>query len=75
MTGKQNAVLWIGLVIVALNLILKWPSIRAIIFTGSGMSSGSASSGGGNPSVSVPLDPFLPNVPFVPHVTVPIPKL
>jgi hypothetical protein len=44
MTGAQRAVLWIGLLMIGLNLVMKWSAIRSVIFTGSG---GSASSGGG----------------------------
>jgi hypothetical protein len=53
MTGSQRAVLWIGLLMVAINLIMKWPQIRSVIFTGatstapgaSGSSTGSSIGG------------------------------
>jgi hypothetical protein len=47
MNGKQRAVLWIGLILVALNLAKRWSDIRAIIFTGAGgVSSSNPNSGG-----------------------------
>jgi hypothetical protein len=46
MTGKQTAVIWIGLIIVILNLVSQWSSIKSIIFGGSSSSSSTPSSGG-----------------------------
>lgn len=40
MTGKQSAVLWIGLILIGLNLTFKWAEIKAIIFSGSGSVAG-----------------------------------
>ena len=76
MSGKQRAVLWIGLILIAFNLVRKWSEISAIIFTGAGgggssTSPGGSNTGGGN-SVTVPIDPFLPTGP---KITIPIPKL
>jgi hypothetical protein len=77
MSGKQRAVLWLGLILIAFNLVRKWSEISSIIFSGAGApaSSGgtppSGQSGGGN-SVTVPIDPFLPTGP---KITIPIPKL
>lgn len=34
MTGKQNAVLWIGLIIIAANLMMRWSDIKKVIFGG-----------------------------------------
>ena len=34
MTGKQSAVLWIGIILIALNLVKNWSQIKAVIFTG-----------------------------------------
>jgi hypothetical protein len=61
MSGKASAVLWIGLILVALNLISQWSTIKAVIFTGSGSK---APSGGGG--ITIPLDPFIPglNIPL-----------
>jgi uncharacterized membrane protein YgcG len=76
MTGKQRAVLWLGLILVAVNLVRKWPEISAIIFTGAGTTSppatGGGSSGSGGNSIQVPIDPFLPTGP---KITIPLPKL
>jgi hypothetical protein len=77
MSGKQRAVLWIGLILIAFNIVRKWSEISSIIFAGAGGPIGSGStpsggqSGGGN-SVTVPIDPFLPTGP---KITIPIPKL
>jgi hypothetical protein len=35
MNGSQKAVLWIGLILVAVNLVMKWSEISAVIFKGS----------------------------------------
>lgn len=53
MTGQQRAVLWIGLILIGLNLVAHWSEIRAVIFTGADITSGipgSASSGGSSDS-------------------------
>ena len=67
--------MWIGLILVAANLVMKWPSIRSIIFSG-----GSVASGGGSASsdpsggitinppgqgVTVPFGGFPLPVPFL----------
>jgi hypothetical protein len=62
-TGKQNAVLWIGLIIVALNLVSKWSSIRSIIFAGA---SATGSSGGVSSS-----DPASGGISTVPGIGAP----
>lgn len=77
MSGQQRAVLWIGLILVALNLVGKWSQIRDIIFTGSGSTappdSGSGGSGGSKgPSIQIPIDPFIPG-PTIPKITIPLP--
>lgn len=46
MNGQQKAVLWMGLILVALNLASHWPSIKSIIFAGAGITSGIGGSGG-----------------------------
>lgn len=67
MTGAQRAVLWIGLLMIAMNLIMKWSSIRSVIFSGaSGSGSGgSSSSGGGGLTIPNPLHQF-PGGTFIP---------
>jgi hypothetical protein len=63
MNGQQRAVLWIGLILVGLNLVQHWASIRDVIFSGagitSGIGSGSSSSSGGLPGLHS-LIPTLP---------------
>lgn len=77
MTGQQRAVLWIGLILVGLNLAMHWSQIATVIFSGSGITSGisggssDSGSGGGN-SIQVPIDPLLPTGP---KITVPLPKI
>jgi hypothetical protein len=78
MSGQQKAVLWIGLILVALNLVTKWGRIRDIIFTGSGITSPPDAGSGGSgdskgPSVQIPIDPFIPG-PTSPKITVPLPR-
>jgi hypothetical protein len=50
MTGQQRAVLWIGLILVGLNLVTRWSQIRDVIFSGSGITAGIPGSGGGSDS-------------------------
>jgi hypothetical protein len=75
-SGHQKAVLWIGLIIVAANLVMKWPSVRSIIFSGSGGSTSNANpnSGGistvpgvpapGGGGITVPFGGFPFTIPF-----------
>ena len=63
MTGQQRAVLWIGLIMVGLNLVTYWPTIKQVIFQGTGITGGitggSSSSGGGLQFPQLPL-PGMP---------------
>lgn len=61
MSGKQQAVLWMGIILVALNL--NWAALKGIIF------SGSSSSGSGSGGIHIPL---LPLIPGSPGVTIPV---
>jgi len=76
MTGQQRTVLWIGLILVGINLVRHWKEISSIIFNGAGITSGigSGSSGGssGGGGITVPIDPLLP---IGPKVTIPTPKI
>lgn len=72
MNGSQKAVLWIGLILIAFNVVMKWSSVKSVIFggpsaTGGGSSSPASPSKG--PSVTIPIDPFLP---VSPHITIPL---
>jgi hypothetical protein len=74
MSGKQRAVIWMGLILIAFNLARRWKDISAIIFSGAGAggtttSPGSGNTGGGH-SVTIPIDPFLPTGP---KITIPLP--
>lgn len=40
MNGQQRAVLWIGLILVGLNLAAHWQDIRKVIFEGAGITGG-----------------------------------
>jgi hypothetical protein len=51
MNGSQKAVLWIGLILVALNLAMKWAEISSIIFKGASPSAFPPLSGNALPSV------------------------
>lgn len=75
MNGQQRTVLWIGLILVGLNLVNHWTEIRDVIFSGAGIgagigSGGSNSSGGGftipDPLHQLPGGTLLP-----PTITVP----
>lgn len=75
MNGSQRAVLWIGLIMVAFNLVRKWSEIKGVIFAGAAATSPSTTSPStSNPgnSIQVPIDPFLPTGP---KITIPLPKL
>lgn len=78
MNGQQRTVLWIGLILVALNLVGHWTEIRNVIFSGAGIGAGigtggSSNSGGGftipDPFHQFPGGTFLP-----PTITVPTSK-
>jgi len=65
MTGQQRAVLWIGLILVGLNLVGHWKEITAVIFTGSGLTSGIGSGGSSGGGLQIPTLP-LPGFPTLP---------
>ena len=44
MSGKQRAVLWLGVLLIGLNLVSKWGELKSVIFSSGNSSSGS---GGG----------------------------
>lgn len=70
MTGKQNAVMWLGLLLVALRLFTtdQWSSLWSTVKTGSSSSS-SSSDGGviglGNPDGTTTLPPDKKGAPTV----------
>lgn len=61
MTGQQKAVLWIGLILVGLNLVGHWKDITAVIFSGAGIGGGIPTPGGSNSGgFKLPGFPVLP---------------
>jgi hypothetical protein len=65
MSGKQRAVLWLGIILIALNIVAKWSEIKSVIFTGPGgapSSGGSSSSGSGGSNFGIGSLPFPFNV-------------
>lgn len=44
MTGKQEAVAWIGLIIIALNLFANWSQLKSILFVATGSTKSTTSS-------------------------------
>jgi hypothetical protein len=62
MSGKASAVLWLGLILITLNLISEWSTIKSVLFTGSPSSSGSSGSGSSSPGIDIPIDPFIPGI-------------
>jgi hypothetical protein len=37
MTNQQRTVIWLGLFLIALNLIIKWSTIKSVIFNGANL--------------------------------------
>lgn len=80
MNGSQRAVLWIGLILVAFNLVRRWPEIAGVIFSGaggSGVSSSNPNSGGIStvPGIGAPNSPNGVTIPFGGFpITIPIPS-
>jgi hypothetical protein len=50
MNGQQRAVLWIGLILIGLNLVKHWSDISSVIFSGAGIGAGIGSSSNSNSS-------------------------
>jgi hypothetical protein len=67
MTGQQRAVLWIGLILVGLNLVGHWTEIRTVIFNGAGIFSGGGSSGNGSGGGFQ-----IPGIPMIPGTHLPL---
>lgn len=67
--------MWIGLILIALNIVMRWKDVSAIIFTGAGKPVPDSTAGGTKPpSVTIPIAPWIPG-PTVPKITIPIPKI
>jgi len=63
MNGPQKAVLWIGLILVGLNLVRHWKDVAAVIFSGSGGFGIPSPSGGGGFHL-----PGIPGIGFPPGI-------
>lgn len=81
MNGSQRAVLWIGLILVAFNLVRRWSDIAGVIFSGAagsgGVSSSNPNSGGISvvPGIGAPNSPNGVTIPFGGFpITIPIPS-
>lgn len=74
MSGKQTAVIWMGLILIALNFFTGqgWKDLKQALFPASKKTTGSSGTGSGkgsNPLLpSVPGLPSLPSVPSVPLI-------
>lgn len=79
MNGPQKAVLWIGLIMIALNLVHKWSEIKGVIFssTAPAPSSSNASPNSGVSTVpGIAPTPGKVTLPFGGFpITVPLPNL
>ena len=80
MNGQQKAVLWIGLILVGLNVVSQWSTVVGIIFNGAGITggiptpSGSGSGSGGGLTIPLPTG-LLPGGELLPgHITIPTAK-
>lgn len=54
MSGQQKAVLWIGLILVGLNLVGRWKDITKVIFSGAGISGGIQTPGSNSGGLQIP---------------------
>lgn len=78
MNGQQRTVIWIGLILVALNLVKNWAQVRDVIFNGAGIGAGiappSSSSGGGGFTIPDPFHQFPGGTFLPPTITIPTSK-
>lgn len=61
MSGKAKAVMWLGFIIILLNLSLNWKQFVSLVFTAPSGGSSSGSGGLTTPGVS-PLLPLIPGL-------------
>jgi hypothetical protein len=63
MSGKAKAVMWIGFLLILLNLSLNWKQFTSLIFTAPSGSSASGSGGSGGSGTNLsPLIPLIPGL-------------
>lgn len=66
MSGRQRAVLWMGLILVLLNVVFGpiGQDLKIMLFAGAGSKSG----GKGGKKAPPPLIPFIPTLPWIPII-------
>lgn len=76
MNDKERIVLWMGLILIGLNLVSNWAQIRTIIFTGAGTQTpGGSTANPASPGFHIPpLPSWIPripgtNIPLISQVT------
>jgi hypothetical protein len=64
MSGKQRAVLWLGLLLIGLNLVSQWSQIKSVIFTSPKAAPSNGGGNGGGGGLPFPLIPpgFFPGL-------------
>lgn len=60
MNSQAKTVMWIGLFLIAMNIVINWQEIRALIFTGP-----SSSGGGGGGGIGGIIGGLLPGSNFL----------
>lgn len=61
MSGKQKAVIWIGLILIVLNIVSQWRQVKDVLFgSGSQPNSGGGGTVGPNPLGPNPLQWVFP---------------
>lgn len=62
MTRQQSTVIWVGLILVAMNIVINWAEIKPVIF-GSGVSAAVLASKTGVGSISTSPNQAVTNTP------------
>lgn len=68
MTGKQTAVIWMGLILIALNFFTGqgWKDLKQALFGGPAKKTTGGSGGNKNSNPLLPSIPGIPSLPSVP---------
>jgi hypothetical protein len=76
MNDKERIVLWMGLILIGLNLVSNWAKVKAIIFAGAGTQTpGGSTANPSSPGFHIPrLPSWIPtwpgtNIPLISQVT------
>jgi hypothetical protein len=74
MNNKERIVLWMGLILIGLNLVSNWAQIRSIIFAGAGTQApGGSTANPSSPGFQIPGLPKLPSwIPTWPGTDIPL---